>query len=313
MDRLLVIPSVPQTEWMQDILPGTSPVELPIAGRRAIDYLVERVQTLGAPVIEILDFHPTKHFSDAFGERTSDEAIVFYHAGEGPMPQGLDDLPQVPGPLTRDISDGLMVGWGLGLPVIGPGEMTLEPISPEDRARTPPGLYRNVHGAWCRVCPQARLNLVQDIRSWHEANLMVLHHPDLFTIPGYSSEKGVNLGRNVVIEHGTSVKGPVLFCNNTWFARNVQFEGDVIVGRGSFIGEGAYLERTVVCENTYIGEQLVFRDKIVAGNIVVDALTGAWIDTSGHSWITRTIDNRGTGWMRSFVRFLFGASRGRRA
>ena len=312
MDRLLVIPSVPQTEWMQDILPGTSPVELPIAGRRAIDYLVERVQTLGAPVIEILDFHPTKHFSDAFGERTSSESIVFYHEGEGPMPQGLDDLPRVPGPLTRDISDGLMVGWGLGLPVIGPGEMTLEPISPEDRARTPPGLYRNVHGAWCRVCPQARLNLVQDIRSWHEANLMVLHHPEVFTLPGYSSEKGVNLGRNVVIEHGTSVKGPVLFCNNTWFARNVQFDGDVIVGHGSFIGEGTYLTRTLVCANTYVGERLEFRNKIIVGSHVIDAVTGSWVDTSGSSWITRTIDTRGIGWMRRFVRILFGMSRGRR-
>ena len=108
MDRLLVIPSVPQTEWVQEILPGTSPAELPLAGRYAIDYVLERLRTIGVPVIEILDFHPTKSLDEAFKKRIHDTEVVFYQAGEGPMPPGLDNLARVPGPLTQDISDGLV-------------------------------------------------------------------------------------------------------------------------------------------------------------------------------------------------------------
>ena len=312
MDRLLIIPSVPQTEWVQEILPGTSPAELPVAGRYAIDYVLERMRAIGAPVIEILDFHPTKSLTDAVKKRIHDTSVVFYQVGEGPMPQGLDNLARVPGPLTQDISDGLVVEWGLCLPFGATEEVEPEPVSPDECARTPPGLYRHVGGTWHRVRSESGLNIIHDVRSWHEANFTVLHHPELFTLPGYSSEKGVNLGRNVVIEHGTSIKGPVLFCNNTWFARNVQFDGDVIVGRGSFIGEGAHLVRSVISANTYVAEHLELSDKIVVGNIVIDAISGAWVDTSGSSWITRAIDTRGIGWMRAFVRFLFGASRGRR-
>lgn len=312
MDRLLVIPSVPQTEWVQDVLPGTSPAELPLAGRRAIDYVLERVQALGVPVTEILDFHPSGHLANAFRNQANGKSTTFYQAGEGPMPKGLNDLGRVPGPLTLDVLDGLAVGWGIGLPTLGLDEIVLEPVSPEDCANTPPGLYRHVGGIWQRVRPDDRLNIISDIRSWHEANFTILHHPEQFTLPGYSSERGINLGRNVVIEHGTSVKGPVLFCNNTWFARNVQFDGDVIVGKGAFIGEGTHLSRTVVCDNTYIGERLELCDKIVAGSRVIDAETGAWMDMSGKFWIARDIDTRGIGWMRTIVRFLFGASRGKR-
>ena len=38
MDNILFVPSTKELEWVQDVLPGTSPAELPVAGRRIIDY-----------------------------------------------------------------------------------------------------------------------------------------------------------------------------------------------------------------------------------------------------------------------------------
>ena len=112
------------------------------------------------------------------------------------------------------------------------------------------------------------------------------------------------------MEHGTEVKPPVLLQDNTWLARNVHLEGDVIVDSGSYISEGAKLSRTVVCRNTYIGEALDFSGKIVAGRRVIDAETGTWVDLE-EPGLARNIPV-GLGWLRSVWHFLRGRSVGRR-
>ena len=37
MDNVLFVPSTKELEWVQEVLPGTSPAGLPVAGRRMID------------------------------------------------------------------------------------------------------------------------------------------------------------------------------------------------------------------------------------------------------------------------------------
>ena len=41
MDNILFVPSIRELEWVQDILPGTSPAELSVGGRRVIEYALE--------------------------------------------------------------------------------------------------------------------------------------------------------------------------------------------------------------------------------------------------------------------------------
>ena len=159
-----------------------------------------------------------------------------------------------------------------------------------------------------RVVPHGLV--VRNVKAWHELNLVVLRHPEEFTVPGYSSERGVHIGRNVVLEHGTEVKPPVLLQDNTWFARNVRLEGDVIVDSGSYISEGSRLRKTVVCSNTFIGEGLDLESKIVVGRRVIDAETGTWIDLE-EPGLARQIPV-GLGWLRSLWHFLRGRSYGRR-
>ena len=204
MKAVLFVPSVPESEWIREILPDKSPAELPLAGRRWADFAVEWAMAEGFEMVEILDWHRAN----------------------------LD----------------LLAGTGFG------GRR--------------------------------------------------------FTLPGYSAEEGVHLGRNVVTERGFEAKPPVLLQDDAWCARNVRLDGDVIVNTGSFIGEGAQLRRTVVCGDTFVGEGLDLDGKIVAGRRIIDADTGAWVDVEDPG-LARRIPT-GLGWLRSLWHFVRGHSFGRR-
>ena len=308
MDNILFIPATRETAWVGDMLPGTSPAELPVAGKRIIDYAIEHAQRFGVMFTEVLDWHFSERLADDFADMTRTGFPVFYMKGEGELPKGLNDIDGYSSPLTGNITDGLVVVWGLVLSMHMAEDVSLEPITEQECAETPAGVYRREGGRWMRVVPHGLV--VRNVKAWHELNLVVLRHPEEFTVPGYSSERGVHIGRNVVLEHGTEVKPPVLLQDNTWLARNVRLEGDVIVDSGSYISEGSRLRKTVVCSNTFIGEGLDLESKIVVGRRVIDAESGTWIDLE-EPGLARQIPV-GLGWLRSLWHFLRGRSYGRR-
>ena len=308
MDNILFVPSTRETEWVGDILPGTSPAELPVAGKRIIDYAIEHAQRFGVMFTEVLDWRFSEQLADDFADMTRTGFPVFYMKGEGELPRGLNDRGGYSSPLTGNITDGLVVVWGLVLSMHMAEDVSLDPVTEAECAETPAGVYRREGGRWMRVVPHGLV--VRNVKAWHELNLVVLRHPEEFTVPGYSSEQGVHIGRNVVLEHGTEVKPPVLLQDNTWFARNVRLEGDVIVDSGSYISEGSRLRKTVVCSNTFIGEGLDLEGKIVVGRRVIDAESGTWVDLE-EPGLARRIPT-GLGWLRSLWHFLRGRSYGRR-
>jgi len=308
MDNILFVPATRETDWVGDILPGTSPAELPVAGKRVIDYALERAQKFGVMFTEILDWRFSERLANDFADMTRTGFPVFYMKGEGELPKGLNDIDGYSSPLTGNITDGLVVVWGVAISMHTAEDVSLEPVTEAECAETPAGIYRREGGRWMRIVPHGLV--VRNVKAWHELNLIVLRHPAEFTMPGYSSERDVHIGRNVVIEHGTEVKPPVLLQDNTWFARNVRLEGDVVVDSGSYISEGARLRKTIVCSNTFIGEGLDLDGKIVAGRRVIDAETGTWIDLE-EPGLARRIPT-GLGWLRSLWHFLRGRSYGRR-
>ena len=312
MESLLFVPLVRASKWIRDILPSKSPAELPVAGRRFVDYGLEMAQRAKATLLEVLDWSWSEHLAKEFSSPTCTGNALFYEKGTGPLPRGLDDLGGLDTPLTQSISDGLVVVWGLCMP-LDAALVESDPLTVEECADTPQGIYRRKDGSWRRLMRGGGgVSSVCDIKSWYELNFTVLHAPDAFTLPGYSAETDVHLGRNVVLEHGVDVKPPVLLQDNVWCARNVHFEGDVIVGSGTFIAEGATLRRTVVCSNTYIGAGLELDGKIVAGNRIIDAETGVWTDVEDEGIARRIRRFDGMGWLRALWRFLLGRSRGRR-
>jgi hypothetical protein len=308
MDNILFVPATREMEWVQEILPGTSPAELPVAGRRVIEYAIEYAQKFDVVFTEILDWRFSERLADHFADLTRTGYPVFYVKGEGPVPKGLKDIEGYSSPLTSNITDELVVVWGVAISTHASEDFTLEPLSDDDCADTPAGIYKREGGRWMRVVPHGIV--VRNVKAWHELNFTVLRQPEKFTLPGYSTERDVHLGRNVVIEHGTSVKPPVLLQDNTWFARNVRLDGEVIVDSGSYVSEGARLRRTVVCRDTFIGVGLDFDGKIVVGRRVVDVDTGTWVDLE-EPGLARHIPT-GLGWLRSLWRFMRGRSFGRR-
>ena len=66
MDNIVFVPSTHELEWVQDVLPGTSPAELPIAGRRIIDYAIETAQKAGVMFTEVLDWRFSQKLADDF-------------------------------------------------------------------------------------------------------------------------------------------------------------------------------------------------------------------------------------------------------
>ena len=303
-----IYPGDRSASWNREIFPDLSPAELPVAGRRIIDYSFQCAQRFGVMFTEVLDWRFSEKLADDFSDLTRTGYPVFYLKGEGPVPAGLRDIERYPSPLTDPVQDGLVVVWGAAISAHTSDEVSFEPVGEEDILKTPAGLYRFEGGRWLRMLPHGMV--VRSVKAWHALNFIVMHQSDRFTVPGYSSEKGVHLGRNVILEHGTDVKPPVLMLDNTWCARNVRLDGDVIVESGSFVGEGARLRRTVVCRDTYVGEGLELENKIVAGRRIIDAGTGAWVDVEDKG-VARQIP-AGLGWARSLWHFVRGRSFGRR-
>ncbi len=315
MSNVLFVPSVAASQWVKDVLPGTSPVELPIAGRRIIDYLLECAHKYDVTLSEILDWERSEKLAADFEEPTRTEFPVFYDVGAGSVPRSITAIEGLSTPLTQNIEDGLVVIWGLCFPDKFETGIPVEPLSDEELADTPTGVYRRKDGRWVRV--KACVTEIDGVRTWHELSLRVLNNPDVFTIPGYSAEKGVYLGRNVALEHRAEVKPPALLMDDSWCARNVVLLGDVVIGSGAYVGEGSVLRRTVVCDHTYVGEGLDLDGKIVYGNRIIDGESGAWTDVEDPG-IARGIgaEAHGSGFVRAMLsalcRFLHGTSRGRR-
>ena len=148
MDSLVFVPSVASTEWLSDLFPDYSLAELPVAGRRIVDYGLEIAQKSGAMLAEVLDWHYTKRLEEYFNDPTRTGSAVFYCRGEGNLPRGLDDLAGQPSsPLTQSLADGLVVVWGPCL-ALKLEECEAEEVSADDRAETPLGVYRRVRGGW---------------------------------------------------------------------------------------------------------------------------------------------------------------------
>ena len=312
MNNVLFVPSVQQTAWLSEILPGMGLAELPVAGKRIVEYWIESAAKYDVAMIEILDCHWSQALSRFYSDLTAAAFPVFCSKLEGEAPRGLRELEKISSPLTQNINDDLVVVWGLCLTGHCYKNLRLTEVGESDLEATPPGVYRRKGGRWMRVRPDGLK--IRDVKSWHKMNFAVMHERGEFTLPGYSAEAGVHLGRNVVLEHGTEVKPPVIIQDDTWCARNVLLEGDVIIGNGSFISEGARLKRTVVGANTYIGSKLELVDKIVIGKRVIDSKTGVWTDIE-EAGVARDLSEHAPGlgtMLRSLWRFFIGRSHGGR-
>ena len=100
MGNILFVPSVSGAEWIATVLPGISPAELPVTGRRLIDYALERMRRLGFNFAEVLDWSFSERLSAEFEEDRYAGFHVYYHRGAGEVPRGLAALENPTFPLA---------------------------------------------------------------------------------------------------------------------------------------------------------------------------------------------------------------------
>ncbi|MBQ6472902.1 MAG: hypothetical protein IJJ33_13040 [Victivallales bacterium] len=242
MKGVIIVPSTETTDWVPKAMPGISPMELPIAGKRYIDYAIEYAEKKGYEMVEVLDWCFSERLAAEFEDLAGSSIPVFYQKGVGERPRTVDDLARQSSPLTQDLGENITVSWGLEL--------------------------ANLH--------------IRSITDWYRANMAILYMAEkngsLLTLPGYSDEGGIYRGSNVVIEQGCELKRPVLLQDNVWCAKNTLLDGFCIVGRESFISESVRLKRAVIGDDTFIGFGLDLVDKMVFGKRVIDVRTETWVD-----------------------------------
>lgn len=266
---------------MGEILPGKSPAEMPIVGKSWARHAVGFCSILGIPDIFIADcfFRPElpKRLGDGGLWSTK---IRYFPSGDAADPRRLIAAHEGTIP-----DDDLLIFWGQVLPDLPDAKMLFDDLRPVDEASESPlpcGIYLLRDGVLNRcVCPLHRMD---SIKKYFELNMKMLKQPGIYTLPGYYSERGFDIGQNVITLPGSKLIPPLIIQNNSAVGKGAVLHGDVILGNDVVIDDHSYLERAVVLDNTFIGRSMEIVDKIVCGNTVIDVETGAHLEV-GESFL----------------------------
>ena len=272
-------------EWIWEILPGKSPAEMPIAGKSWVRHAVDLCSLLKVPDIFVADcfFHPDlpRRLGDGAYWSTN---IHYLPCTDAPTPERLCEQDGLVLP-----DDELLIFWGQVLPDI-PDIRTLcddpEPAVTLPDGTLPSGIYLRRGGTLLRCrCPLHRMNTP---KSYFDLNMLLLNHPGIYNLPGFSDEKNFCIGADVITLFGCGLKPPLIIQDHTAIGRGVVLDGDVIVGGHVLIDDGSYLRRAVILNHTYIGRNMHIEDKIVAERTVIDVKTGVHLELDddflvGHS------------------------------
>ncbi len=122
------------------------------------------------------------------------------------------------------------------------------------------------------VPEELSLAAVDSIKGYFDLSMEILQRDaDNYVLPGYGSEEGCLIGRNVMISKSAEIRKPCIIGNN------VQIHAGSVINSGTVIGSNVIIDRestisgSIVMDDTYIGEKLDVTSKIVCGSILIDA------------------------------------------
>ncbi len=123
-------------------------------------------------------------------------------------------------------------------------------------------------------CSDLPIKSINSILDFYQLNMdLIKNHQEDFVFPGYNTEKGIFIGRNVHYPHYVKISKPI------FFGDNVQLMDEVIIGSHTIIGDqvlvdmGTSIENSIILSNTYIGNELEIKNKIVHKNHLIDPFT----------------------------------------
>ncbi len=285
-------------QWCRKFLPDKTPQELPVAGKRWSRHVVDLCSQLGVTKVFIADSFPT----DA---KTSPQMNGSYWSLDISY---LPTIPcQTPGQLLTQHTqipqdEELLLFWGLVLPDIAQAGDLLANLRPADPSTAPlPGGVWLLRGGTLYECA-VPLHRLDSLKHFFDLNFQLLEKPGVYTLPGYAADPGIHIGQNVVILPNCHISPPAVIHADCHLGRSLAFSDGVIVGRNVLVDSYTTLRHTLVMDNTYLGSNLLFQDKIVCRNRVIDVPSETFIDLDlgflAHSLLKKKPDHL---WVAEFV------------
>ena len=125
-------------------------------------------------------------------------------------------------------------------------------------------------------------------KSYFDLNFRLLNDHGIYTLPCYSAQPGVNIGRNVVMMPHCDIEPPVIIQDNCVLGRSVSFRNGVIIGHEVLVDDSSEIDHSIILDNTCIGKNLFIRNKIVSGDTVIDVDSGAFTGVDDYLLISHS-------------------------
>ncbi len=275
--QVCIYSNVEPRHWSREFFPTIHPLGMPIAGKELCTHLVDfctYFRTAKVSDVLIVDCNYNEEMALLLGDGNYWGLNLDYQQGN-PF--------EAPGQLlehykTRFEGDDLLLFWGAVLPDITGLEQIFDNLRlvSDPSAPQPEGVYLYVKGIlfqWC--CP---LHCMDTLKNYYELNFKLLRKPGLYTLPGYSSESGYGIGRNVNLKDVAEVSKPVMLGDNIYLEHGVRLSDETIIGSDVWIDEKTELIHSIVLDHTYLGRNLHIENMIVSGNRIIDPEQNVFVE-----------------------------------
>ena len=126
---------------------------------------------------------------------------------------------------------------------------------------------------------------IGDIASYFDLNMkMVVAEFSRYTTAGFSGGDGSSLGYNVHTPPSSNLKSPILVGNDCRFGAMTSVGPNAVIGNHVIVDAFSDVENCLILDDTYIGCNLEIRNKIVAGNRLIDPADGTTVEIDD-SWL----------------------------
>lgn len=127
--------------------------------------------------------------------------------------------------------------------------------------------------------------IIGSIGAYFELNMKMVHAEfSRYVTAGFSSSDGSSLGYNVRTPPSSHLQAPILVGDDCRFGAMTTIGPNAVVANHVIVDAFSELTDCLVLDDTYIGRNLEIRNKIVAGNRVIDPSDGTAIEITD-SWL----------------------------
>ncbi len=311
MKTLLVIKKQ-EYEWLIDLFPGVHPLLVPICNKPFIEFLVDFAILAGSDALRIVSdgvLEDVEHYC----ENGSRWGVEISYGSMRPA----DDTHTVIEKNRRFCLEERVI--------IISGFLFIRYNKKSEYA----SLFASLPSGELLSCPNGSISLtgtsttktgtpgmlpfslaaLDSIGKYYELSMEILSTGlTHYVIPGYSSEENCYIGRNVVIPKSAEIIKPVIIGNNVQIMTNSIIDKNSVIGSNVIIDRESVISGSIVIDNTYIGEHLEVKNKIAAGNLLIDPQSGTSIVMEDPHLLTTMTQSRVAGALLRRIVHAVGAT-----